>query len=195
MRHLFIFFIITFFVIILVSCGRTAEQPVIIEQFQESSDILIAYFSHTGNTRSVAVYLQSFVGGDLFEIVAAEPYPTAFDACLSRARTELENRILPELEFYLDYLEDYSTVFIGFPVWLSSAPMIVLSFLESHDFSGVTVIPFTTRGRGEIGQSVDMIRNVLPDSDVLEGFHGINRENFDRAFSLVKEWVHNNVIE
>ena len=195
MRQLYIFFIITFFVITLVSCGRNAEQPVIVEQLQESSDILIAYFSHTGNTRSVAMYLQSHLGGDMFEIIAAEPYPTEFDACLSRARTELENRILPELAFYLEYLEDYATVFIGFPVWLSSAPMIVLSFLESHDFTGMTVIPFTTRGRGEIGQSVDMIRNALPDSDVLEGFHDINRENFDRAFSIVEEWVNNNVIE
>ena len=195
MRRLLIILIITFFVMTFVSCGSKAEQPVLVEQYQEASDILIAYFSHTGNTRSVAGYLQHFLDGDLFEIVAAEPYPTEFDACLSRARTELENRILPELEFYLDYLEDYSTVFIGFPVWLSSAPMIVLSFLESHDFSGMTVIPFTTRGRGEIGQSVDMIRNALPHSEVLEGFHGINRENFDRAFSIVEEWVNNNVIE
>jgi len=177
-----------------MACGNRPEQSQISMEIEETSDILIAYFSHTGNTRMVAEYIQGFLGGDLFEITPVEPYPEDFEACVARAREELENRLMPELEFYLDNLDNYSTVFLGFPIWMSATPMAVLSFLAAHDFTDITIIPFTTRGRGDIGQSVNMIRNALPYSDVLDGFHEINRANFDRAFMLVEEWILEHVI-
>jgi len=154
---------------------------------------VIIYFSHSGNTKAVAEHLfeysENFTG--IFEIATKEPYSNEMDEVLARGRDEFENNLRPELKEYNIDINSIDTIYLGFPVWFSSVPMAVLTFLESHDFSGITIIPFSTRGGGVIGESVDRIRNAAPNAKVLDGFHEINRANYSNANELLENWFNN----
>jgi len=156
---------------------------------QAEQNILIVYFSHSGNTKAVAQYIQSFVGGNLAQIKTEQAYTDNQDALLAQAREEFNNNFRPALADKIENIENYDVVFLGFPIWFSSVPMVILTFLETHDLSNKTVIPFSTRGGGDIGESVERIRKALPNSIVLDGFHDINRANFSRARELTEDWV------
>jgi flavodoxin len=156
---------------------------------QTEQNILIAYFSHSGNTKAVAQHIQSFVGGNLAEIKTEKAYTDDQDALLAQARKELSDNFRPALAYKIENLENYDVVFVGFPIWFSSVPMVILTFLETHDLSNKTVIPFSTRGGGNIGESGERIREALPNSIVLDGFHDINRANFSQARELTENWV------
>ena len=150
---------------------------------------LIVFFSHSGNTKAVAEHMNTIIShSEMFEIVVAEPYSQDMDAVLARGRNEFENNLRPELQQTFDDIAKYDVIYIGYPIWFSSVPMAVLTFLETHDMTGKTIVPFSTRGGGEIGESVDRIRAATPDSKVLDGFHDINRANYGQATELTDIW-------
>lgn len=131
------------------------------------SAILIAYFSHTGNTQEVAEYISARTGGDLFRIETKEPYSGS--GLADRARTEEEQNARPELAALVDNMDSYDTVFIGYPIWYYNAPMAIGTFLESYDLSGKTVIPFCTSSSSDIEVSMDLIRSAAQGANILEG--------------------------
>ena len=112
----------------------------------EDSNILIAYFTRTNNTGTVAQAIADLTGGTLYRIETVVPYPEDYTECTEAAREELENGTRPELSGTVENMEQYDIVFIGCPVWWGDAPMPIWSFLESdeYDFAGKTVIPFCT---------------------------------------------------
>jgi flavodoxin len=91
-------------------------------------------------------------------------------------------------------MENYDVVYIGFPIWHSNTPMPIRTFLEDYDFSDKTVIPFCTSGSSGIDQSVTAIRELLPDSDVLDGLV-ITNSTFERAYELTEQWIAGLIIE
>lgn len=142
-----------------------------------------------GNTAQMALRIQERTGGELFSIVVTEPYSSDYDACIDRAADEKAEDARPELADHVDHMEQYDTVFLGFPNWWSSAPMAVFSFLEEYDFSGKTVIPFCAHGTGGIAGSVRDISAALPDSvEILEPV-GVYRADMDSVQSAVDEWL------
>ena len=96
--------------------------------------ILIAYFSHSGNTRAVAQEIARQTGGDLFEIRTDRPYPEAHDPCSRQAHQELIDDIRPSLTNRVANMDDYDVVFIGHPIWWYCEPKVVRSFYEANDF-------------------------------------------------------------
>ena len=96
--------------------------------------ILIAYFSHSGNTRAVAQEIARQTGGDLFEIRTDRPYPEAHDPCSRQAHQELIDDIRPSLTNRVANMDDYAVVFIGHPIWWYCAPKVVRSFYVGYDF-------------------------------------------------------------
>jgi flavodoxin len=136
-----------------------------------SRKILIAYFSHTGNTRTVAGMIHAAVGGDMFEIQAAEPYPSEHSATERRARKEWEDNARPALAvtFPAD-MSAYDTIFIGYPNWFRTTPMIVRSFLEQFGFAGKTLVPFCTHGGNGLADSPRDIAQSCPQATLVEGF-------------------------
>jgi len=179
MKKAFFVVIAAIFLTIFTTCQKKEAEP----------NILIAYFSHTGNTKAVAEYIQSSVGGDLAEIKTADPYTDDRDALLEQGREELANNIRPPLASKVENIEKYDIIFIGFPIWFSTTPMAILTFLETHDLSGKTIVPFSTRGGGDIGQSVERVKEASPNSVVVDGFHDINRANFSQAAELTAAWM------
>ena len=121
------------------------------------SEILIAYFSATGTTKGVAERIASVTGGDLYEILAVEPY-TADDLNYndhgSRSTVEQNDKSArPEIGSEDISLEGYTTLYLGFPIWWGEEPRIMDTFVEKYSFEGITVIPFCTSASSGIGRS------------------------------------------
>jgi len=149
---------------------------------------LSAYFTHSGNTRVIAELVNRLAGGDLFEIVPADPYPADYDAVVQQARKELDNNFLPRLTANVADMDSYKTVFIGYPNWWNTIPRPVVSFLSEYDFSGKTIAPFCTHGGGGIGRSVADIRALCPKADVTDGI-AIPGGSVNHAEKTVAGWL------
>ena len=135
----------------------------------DSSSVLIAYFSWSGNTEQVAQIIQQETAGDLFEIAPATPYTDDYDELLDIAQQEQSDNARPELAGQVENWEQYDTVFIGFPIWWYVEPRIVDTFLESYDFSGKTLIPFATSGGSGIGGAEKSLREHCPKANWKQG--------------------------
>jgi flavodoxin len=144
-------------------------------QAQESptnKKILIAYLSWGGNTRSLAEQIHQVVGGDLFEIKTVEAYPTEYRPTTEVAKRELEANSRPAIAGRVNEIASYDIIFLGYPIWWETIPMPLCTFLEQYDFSGKTIIPFCTYGRGlrgsGLGRSADDIKKLCPGANVLD---------------------------
>lgn len=150
--------------------------------------ILVAYFSRSGNTRELANIIQQQTGGDLFEIVPQDPYPTDYNQTVERFRRERAENARPAIADEVDNMADYDVVFVGYPNWGSDMPHVVRTFLEQYDFSGKTVIPFCTNGGGGFGNSLETLKELCPDSDVLEGYQ-VNGRSVSSSSDAVAQWI------
>lgn len=128
----------------------------------ESKGILVAYFSCSGVTKRAAQMIAEASGGNLFEIKPEIPYTKAdlnWRDAKSRSSVEMNNPTSrPAIANVAEGMEGYNTVFLGFPIWWYTAPKIIMSFLESCDFSGKTVIVFATSGGSGTGNIVSDLR-------------------------------------
>lgn len=152
----------------------------------DGSNILIAYFTRTNNTGTVAERIAELTGGTLYRIETVEPYPEDYTECTEVAREQLENGTRPQLSGTVENMEQYNIVFVGCPVWWGDAPMPIWSFLESesYDFSGKTVIPFCTYATTGWETTLDRIVALTPDSEHLDGFHVSERNT-----NGVEDWL------
>lgn len=139
---------------------------------EADASVLIAYFSWSGNTAEMAAQIQEQTGGDLFEIVPVEPYPTDYSECGDVALAERDSNARPEIQNLPESIEQYDTIFIGYPIWWHTAPMIIGTFLESYDLSGVDVYPFTqsaSMDTEQFDQSMDFVRQAAAGATVHDG--------------------------
>lgn len=129
---------------------------------------LVAYFSATGVTKSAAERLAAASGADIFRIVPETPYTKAdLDWTDKSSRSSVEMSDLssrPGISSTLPNMEQYNTVFIGFPIWWYVAPTIISTFLESYDFSGKTIAVFATSGGSGLGKTIDLLKSICPDA-------------------------------
>ena len=143
----------------------------------------------TGNTGVMAHMIAESSGGELFSIRTVEPYPDNYNDTIDVGESEKDNNIRPELSTHIENLEQYDTVFVGFPNWWYGMPMVMYSFFEEYDFSGKTVIPFCTSGGSAFSDAIDEIKDMEPDATVLDGLH-ISGSSVNNAKDSVDEWVH-----
>lgn len=119
--------------------------------------ILVAYFSATNTTESVAEMIADSLSADIYEIVPEQPYTDAdldYHDDNSRSTIEMnDSSVRPAISGSVENMEQYSIVFIGYPIWWGEAPRIVDTFMESYDFSGKTIVPFCTSGGSGVGSS------------------------------------------
>ncbi len=153
-----------------------------------SSHILIAYFSHSGNTRTIANQIYDAAGGDLFEIKTVDSYPEEYEAVVEIAKKELNDGYKPSLATHVENIDSYDVVFLGYPIWWGTMPMAIETFLTEHDLSGKTVIPFCTHEGSRFGSSVTDIKNLCPNASLLEGL-AIRGSEVKDAQSQVVEWI------
>jgi flavodoxin len=134
------------------------------------NDILIAWYSHSANTRKLAKLIGQKTGGDLQEILPQTPYPAAYNTVVAQAKKEIQAGYRPVLQSLPQSIAGYGTVFVGSPNWWSTVAPPVAAFLEFFDFSGKTVIPFCTHGGGGFGHIERDIAKQCPRSILLPGF-------------------------
>lgn len=148
-----------------VQAGETAS----------GSNVLVVYYSATGNTAEVAQYIADSTGGDLFEIQPVEPYTDDdlnWTDDNSRVSQEHADESLRDVELVADTVDNwdqYDTVFIGYPIWWGIAAWPVDGFVEANDFSGKTVIPFCTSSSSGLGQSGQLLADMAGTGDWQEG--------------------------
>ena len=154
-------------------------------------NVLVVYYSASGNTETAANYIAQATGGDIFEITPAEPY-TSDDLNWtddnSRVSREHEDESLRDVELTTTEVENwdsYDTVFIGYPIWWGIAAWPVDGFVEANDFSGKTVIPFCTSSSSGLGQSGELLAQLAGTGDWLEG----QRFRSSASQEDINEWV------
>ena len=170
------------------STSDNAAQAADSETSETDTNILIAYFSWSGNTEAVAQIIAEQTGGDLFAIEPATPYTDDYDELLDVARQEQSEDARPELAAQVENWADYDVIFVGYPNWWSDAPMAVYTFLESYDCTGKTLIPFNTSASGGFGRSLDGIAESAAGAAILEGLELTSGE-LEGAEGAVIEWL------
>lgn len=162
---------------------------------EEGGGILIAYFSRVGNTdfdentdtnttasvvatedglqgntEVIARMIQQALGGDLFLIETVDKYPVSYDETIDVGQSEGSAEARPALAATVENLDEYDTIFLGFPNWWYDMPMAVYSFLDAYDLSGKTIVPFVTSGGSGFSGALDTIAELEPDATVTDGF-------------------------
>ena len=197
------------------SAQDDADQNAADSKQDENSKILIAYFSRVGNTdfpagvdavasaslivkdgelygntQYIATLIQKATGGDLFLIETEEKYPADYDATDRQGAKESKEKPRLKLASHVENMDEYDTVYIGFPNWYYGMPMAVYSFLEEYDLSGKTVIPFVTSGGSGFSNAVSEIQSIQPDATVLsEGYKVTHSKVSDVSFEDIEKWV------
>lgn len=154
-----------------------------------SQKSLVVYFSCSGVTKKTAELLSDVAGADLFEIRPEVPYTKAdLDWMDKKSRSTVEMNdpsSRPAIADKVEHMEQYDTVYVGFPIWWYVAPTIINTFLESYDFSGKTVIPFATSGGSGMGKTEAVLHALCPDSVNWKSSKMLN--GYDRA--QMEAWV------
>ena len=161
-------------VVVLVACGQSSgENNKSAEKgTNEDGKTLVAYFSWSGNTKEMASYIAEQTGGDLYEITPAEDYPEDYNETGDVAKAERDENARPEIANLPDSIDEYDRILIGYPIWWHTAPMIIGTFLESYDLSGVDVYPFTQSASMDTEQfenSIDFVRENADGANIHDG--------------------------
>ena len=186
---------------LLSSCSTAQQLPANDQPPQSDKKIIIVYLSRTNNTKAIAEFIHESVGGTLVALELEKPYPADYQATVQQVARENETGYLPPLKTKIERIEQYDVVFLGFPTWGMQLPPPMKSFLRQHSLKGKTVIPFNTNaGYGE-GSSFQTVKELCPESKVLEGLvtrGGVERdgqyfvikdERANEARSEVKNWL------
>jgi flavodoxin len=153
-----------------------------------TNNILVAYFSHSGNTREIADQIRKKTDGDIFEIQSVKPYPDNYNAVVEQARQELKSGYKPALKTSINNIQEYDVIFISYPNWWSTFPAPVKTFLSEYDLSGKTLVPICTHEGSGLGRSVLDIKKLCPGSKVLDGL-AIRGSSVSRAQNEVLAWL------
>lgn len=142
---------------------------------------LVVYFSCTGTTKNIAEKIANASNSTIFRLEPSIPYTSKDLEYYTNCRADKEQSDVNcrvEILKNIDSINDYDVIYIGYPIWHSLAPRIIYTFLESFDFSNKTIVPFCTYGSSGISTSVNDIRHLLPNVNILSG------KRFDKNASL-----------
>lgn len=172
---------------------------------EQKPSILVAYFSTPeitdasttasrvtvdgqiyGTTEYMAMIIHENTNSDLFRIELEDPYGGDVP---DRALNEQENGILPALSSHIDNLEQYDTIFVGYPTWWYDMPQVMYSFFDEYDFSGKRIIPFNSHGGSQFSGSVERIAELEPDADVSFDGLTISRGDVDSSEETIIQWL------
>lgn len=174
------------------------------------SNILIAYFSVPetsgvdadsgasrividgqikGNIQFMAEAIAENVGGDLFRIETVQEYPGEHDKLIDFAADELSEDARPELSSHIENMDNYDTIFIGYPNWWADMPMPLYTFFDEYDLSGKTIIPFTSHGSSGFSGTISSIASAEPNANVITDGFSVSRNNTPDSAGDIAEWL------
>jgi flavodoxin len=142
-----------------------------------------------GNVEFVANCIQKTVGGDLFTIRTARTYPGEHNALTEAAQQEQRANAHPALATHITNLQDYDTIFLGYPIWWYDLPMPLYSFFDEYNFSGKTIIPFTVHGGSRLSGTVEKIVRLEPQAAVVREGLALSRNDVARSERSIIAWL------
>ncbi|MHB9295901.1 hypothetical protein PilKf_01655 [Pillotina sp. SPG140] len=196
-------------VLVVVILMFTAALPVK-AQTAQGGKVLIAYFTMPetdgvdtvagasrvvkngvvlGNTQFIAQCIQRAAGGDLFAIETVQRYPGTHAPLLDFAADEKRKNARPQLRTRISNLNQYDVIFIGYPNWNADLPPALYTFLEEYDFSGKTVVPFSTHGGSGFSNTIRTITRLEPRATVITDGFTVSRNTVGNAENDVRAWV------
>ncbi|MBQ6100118.1 MAG: flavodoxin [Methanobrevibacter sp.] len=141
-----------------------------------------------GNTEVIAEYIQQETGADLFKVEAAVDYPEDYMKCIDIAKKELESDARPEIKQSLESIDEYDTIYIGFPNWWGTLPMPMFTQLEKLDFTGKIVKPFVTHEGSGFGKSNNDLKKLCEGAEIKKGL-SIPGANVYEVQQTVVSWI------
>ena len=194
------------------------QTPAIGADTEESSNILVAYFSRVGNTvwedsvdavtsaslnvidgeffgnaQLLAQMAQTVTGGELFLIQTVNSYPSDYRETTDVAADEQDDDTRPELASHVENMDQYDTVVLVYPNWWGTLPQPLVTFLEEYDFSGKTVLPLCTHEGSRMGRTEQAIASLCPDATLLDGL-AVRGGSAASAQPDVEAWINNSGI-
>lgn len=169
--------------------------------------IITVYFSMTGQTWAggsvvdlkkgftniAAEYIQEAVGGDLYQIEQTRQYSADHFTMIDEAKEEYQNHERPSLKGFCDNLDDYDTVFLGFPNWWGTVPMPVLTFLEHYDWSGKRIIPFVTSGGSGFARSLKDIAKSAKGAEIAKDGLEVLGTQVENSKQKIQDWARSQI--
>lgn len=153
----------------------------------KTRNILVLYFSATGNTEKIAEYIKSETNGDILEIIPKEKYTSEdleYNNDCRANREQQDEKVRPEIANNIDITE-YDTIFLGYPIWWGDVPKIILTLLDKCNFDGKTVIPFCTSGSTGIAQSQNTLKSYNKNMILIEG----KRFSSQASQNEISSWI------
>ena len=142
-----------------------------------------------GRVRAVADMIEQKTGGDLFAIQTSVVYPADGEALIDYAAEEQDKEARPELTSHIENLDQYDTIFIGYPTWWYDMPMALYSFFDEYDFSGKTIIPFNVHNGSRFSDTISTIEELEPDAQVVEEGFTVSENDVADAAADVSAWL------
>lgn len=153
---------------------------------------LTVYFSVSGNTERLANAIHENAGGDIVRIEPVNPYPEDDyhnKSFTDQAQREKNEQARPEIKDMNINLDEYDTIFIGYPIWWGAMPMAVYTFFDKYDLSGKTIAPFNTHEGSGAGDSHGEIVRLEPDATVVDGLPVRGGDTTNDLTDTVKNWL------
>ena len=144
-----------------------------------------------GTTEYMAKVIQEETGADLFEIQTVQEYPTEYRDVTNQASQEKESGFRPELATHIDNIDQYDTIFVGYPNWWGDMPMALYSFFDEYNLSGKTIIPFNSHGGSGFSQTVNSISTLEPNAEVSSDGLSLSRGIVSTSRDTIAEWIAN----
>lgn len=155
------------------------------------ASIVVKNGEKIGNTEYIADVIKANTGADMFRIEPETPYTTDHDDLVNLAKEEQNENARPKIKNSIENFEQYDTVFVGYPNWWGDMPMILYTFFDTYDFSGKTIIPFSTHGGSGFSNTINTIKELEPDAEVNDDGYTVSRNDVKDAESEIIAWLGN----
>lgn len=171
-----------------LAVGRLLAAQASLAQEWASRRVLVAYYSRTGHTRTIAEMIHARTGGDLVAIEPVVPYPENYDALVAQNVVEQQSGFLPPFKTQIEDIAQYDVVFLGSPLWNVRLTPPIRSFVSTHDLAGKMVAPFVTYIVSNLGRSHEDIAELAPDARILDGL-AVLGDQASGADDTVAAWL------
>lgn len=181
---------IIFSILLITGCKKNNESSKDNNELKTNNNSVVLYFSATGTTKKIAMRIASQSNSDIIEIIPKEEYKAEdlnYNNDCRANREQKDSKSRPEIKNTID-ISKYDTIYLGYPIWWGTNPKIILTLLDTYDFTNKTIIPFCTSGSTEISESVNDLRNYNNKLNIKDG----KRFSISDSDDIIKEFINNN---
>lgn len=188
-RKIIISIFVILSVFLITGCKKGDKHMKNNNEVNENAKSVVLYFSATGNTKEIAEKIAKESNSDIIEIVPKEEYNQEdldYNSDCRANREQNDSKARPEIKNVID-ITKYDTIYLGYPIWWGTNPKIILTLLDTYDFTNKTIIPFCTSGSSDINRSVNELRNYNNKLNIKDG----KRFNINDNAETIKKFINN----